>query len=570
MGFFFRKSTRLGPFRLNFSKSGIGASLGVKGARITATPRGLTYITVGTHGFYYRETLSRQNTGRVPPAETLASASKDTIASAGSSDLIDSSSEKLVQQLNARAKMFNPAWILYVAAIIPLFGLAFVPDIPAPPKLPEAAEDVSASRNENSVDEYAALTARYGEPDSILFAQVNPLAPISAGTAVYSAAHVKVVFVPNGCVEAYNQAVKVLADKSRKANFTKRQLKDAQKCQSSSTSGWRTVSYIDSSQNGSVSAAVAESLLNAIRTRRIEPPIVELVEIPASRKHSISQERNAEPATMRPEMRSSEVSRKAAERTKQEIKRAETSVLFFIAALLACTLSLLILGAIVHRHNTRKRLSRLLYELDAAEQHKFSVVLDTFGLLAQCHRIWRVEAESPTFDLKRNAGASSLVRRTIVSVTNLSPPRVETNIEVPCISMGPRQLYFLPDAILYRDENGYGAIQYSDFRLSQSLTRFIETNRPPSDARIVDHTWRYVNKDGGPDRRFNNNRQLPVLQLGVLVFTSSKGLNIQLHTSNAHHSVDVAARWGTRLQTGREAHRPRGQHPPLLPLADAP
>ena len=34
-----------------------------------------------------------------------------------------------------------------------------------------------------------------------------------------------------------------------------------------------------------------------------------------------------------------------------------------------------------------------------------------------------------------------------------------------------------------------------------------------------------------PDRRFKNNRKLPILQLGVLLFTSSRGLNLQLNTS---------------------------------------
>jgi len=64
MGYFFRRSAKFRPFRLNFSKSGIGASIGVKGARLTMTPRGTSYITVGSHGFYYRETLS--NRGRTP------------------------------------------------------------------------------------------------------------------------------------------------------------------------------------------------------------------------------------------------------------------------------------------------------------------------------------------------------------------------------------------------------------------------------------------------------------------------------------------------------------------------
>ncbi len=53
MGLNFRKSIKVGKFgRINISKSGIGASVGVKGARITKTAKGNT-----------RTTLSIPNTG---------------------------------------------------------------------------------------------------------------------------------------------------------------------------------------------------------------------------------------------------------------------------------------------------------------------------------------------------------------------------------------------------------------------------------------------------------------------------------------------------------------------------
>ena len=41
MGFRYRKSIKLGPFRLNFSKSGVVVSAGVKGARVGIGPRGV-------------------------------------------------------------------------------------------------------------------------------------------------------------------------------------------------------------------------------------------------------------------------------------------------------------------------------------------------------------------------------------------------------------------------------------------------------------------------------------------------------------------------------------------------
>jgi hypothetical protein len=122
MGLFFRRSTRVGPFRLNFSRSGVGASVGVKGARVTVTPRGTTYVTVGSHGLYYRKTLSNRGGPRPAhpsgptPSYPPVDLTKGVIASAGSSEFVDSSSEHLIQQLNERANMFNPAWILYVVA----------------------------------------------------------------------------------------------------------------------------------------------------------------------------------------------------------------------------------------------------------------------------------------------------------------------------------------------------------------------------------------------------------------------------------------------------------------------
>lgn len=46
MGFIFRKSIKLGPLRINFSKSGVGYSVGNKRIRRTKTSTGKTYNTI--------------------------------------------------------------------------------------------------------------------------------------------------------------------------------------------------------------------------------------------------------------------------------------------------------------------------------------------------------------------------------------------------------------------------------------------------------------------------------------------------------------------------------------------
>lgn len=58
MGFLFKKSIKVGPVRVNVSKSGVGVSAGVKGARIGINSKGKVYGSAGVKGLTYRTQLS--------------------------------------------------------------------------------------------------------------------------------------------------------------------------------------------------------------------------------------------------------------------------------------------------------------------------------------------------------------------------------------------------------------------------------------------------------------------------------------------------------------------------------
>src|SRR5437899_8275475 len=128
---------------------------------------------------------------------------------------------------------------------------------------------------------------------------------------------------------------------------------------------------------------------------------------------------------------------------------AEERELYFRLAPLLGSLGLFVTGIVVHRKNTEKRTSRLFYELDEAALQKFAIIQQALTHLSKSQQVWRVEGESATSDWKRHAGASALVRRTPISVGCSMPPRVETNIAIPCINLGKVRLFFLPDVILY-------------------------------------------------------------------------------------------------------------------------
>lgn len=70
MGFYLRKSFRAGPIRFNLSKSGIGVSAGVTGARLGMSSTGGAYVHGGRGGLYYRKSLgSGSGRGRAHAAE---------------------------------------------------------------------------------------------------------------------------------------------------------------------------------------------------------------------------------------------------------------------------------------------------------------------------------------------------------------------------------------------------------------------------------------------------------------------------------------------------------------------
>jgi hypothetical protein len=546
MGYFFRRSARIGPFRLNFSKSGIGASVGVKGARLTMTPRGTTYITVGRHGFYYRETLSNRGgsppgapapPALVPPTATRPS---DEIVTADVSDLVDSSSETLIQRLNERAKMLNPAWMLYAIAVAISVGAVVMFSTASERDLPDVTSPLSAERRSNTIDEYPTLVTHYGYPDSVLATEPLGIVPVRA--AYYSAAHIKVTFVPNGCVGAYEEAMQALAERSRYPALAKRATKSTARCVASANAEWAIVGYVDSAENGAISADIAKVRLDNSVSRKTSPPIIEIEGAPAS-KRANSRTPPKNQAQSKPDTQSNRQTWALVEQVRQDAESSDRWGLYSRSALLLAGLGLFGVGIVVHKKNTEKRTSRLFYELDETQQQKYSVIQQALAHLGKSHRTWRIEAKSTASDWKRNAGASTLVRRVPINVGTLSPPRVETNLAVPCINIGQVKLFFLPDVILYLERGTYGGIAYQDFRVEQCLTRFIEDEQVPADATVVDRTWRYVNKSGGPDRRFNNNVQLPVAQYGVLVLTSSRGLNIHLNTSNAQECLAFANCW---------------------------
>jgi hypothetical protein len=193
----------------------------------------------------------------------------------------------------------------------------------------------------------------------------------------------------------------------------------------------------------------------------------------------------------------------------------------------------------------------LMYDLGSDVENAFSKLSEAFEEVGDCQKMWNVDAAGSTSDWKRNAGASRLLARTNARFSFGVPAVIKTNVSVPCIMGGKQNIYFFPDIILITDKGRVGAVTYKELEVGWGSTIFIETEGVPRDSEVVGQTWRYVNKKGGPDKRFNNNRQIPEVRYQIMTLSSVKGLQKMLHLSKVvdRYAFDDALRSVTQLVT---------------------
>jgi hypothetical protein len=122
----------------------------------------------------------------------------------------------------------------------------------------------------------------------------------------------------------------------------------------------------------------------------------------------------------------------------------------------------------------------------------------------------------------------------------VGPAVVKTNVTVPSLHHARQSLYFLPDRVLIQEGRRFAEVDYTKLKVRSSSTRFIESGTRPRDGIQVDTTWKYVNKGGGPDKRFKDNPKLPIMQYGELELSSDAGLHLLWQMSRPEASTSIA------------------------------
>ena len=212
-------------------------------------------------------------------------------------------------------------------------------------------------------------------------------------------------------------------------------------------------------------------------------------------------------------------------------------LIFLIAAILSfrishstaiLLMSCSVIGYLLGRWiDSFRRTTVIYYDFETQVQQYYEQFVAAFNQISACNRVWHITSAGRIDGLalqKRNAGATMAYSRKQIKPIFGLPTVVKCNIDVPVLPLGKRSLYFFPDFLIMVDAKSVGGVNYENLSMEIEATRFIETESVPHDTQVVDKTWKHPNKNGGPDRRFSNNRQYPICAYESILFESGNGV----------------------------------------------
>lgn len=192
-----------------------------------------------------------------------------------------------------------------------------------------------------------------------------------------------------------------------------------------------------------------------------------------------------------------------------------------------------IIGIILKIYTLRTFTIPIEYEFDEESKKKYLEMKEKWMSLNNSKNLWQFVTTSSVKNKKVTAGAGALVDRKKIRIKEETPIFLKTPEKYVCLELNKETLYFLPDKLLIIKGVEAGAISYDNLTVNGGYDRFVEHEHVAKDAEIISHTWEKVNKNGTPDKRYKNNRQLPVCKYGEIILTSANDeMNIHLCCSN--------------------------------------
>jgi len=195
------------------------------------------------------------------------------------------------------------------------------------------------------------------------------------------------------------------------------------------------------------------------------------------------------------------------------------ALLFFISKIF------LIVGGIGLLIKIIMLFTRVKIDFDATEQGKllYNNMNDILIKLSKNKMVWAIN-ENKTM-------------RETVKISKKYPWYVSNVVNMHYVKLRNEKIYFTPGYLVVEKGGLAKGYSYNNIGITNTYDECREEGIKPSDAVVIGETYKYLTRDGMPDKRFSYNPKVPVCNYGCLFFDLPEK-DYELVYSNMNSGID--------------------------------
>ena len=111
---------------------------------------------------------------------------------------------------------------------------------------------------------------------------------------------------------------------------------------------------------------------------------------------------------------------------------------------------------------------------------------------------------------KENGSIKVIYERIPVKIRYKTPFYIHVNFKVLQVKLDDYTLVILPDHYIITNKSEVGIIETSNTMIRSENNPYAELDDVPEDTEVIYSTWQYVNKDSSKDKRYKDNKKVPI------------------------------------------------------------
>lgn len=132
---------------------------------------------------------------------------------------------------------------------------------------------------------------------------------------------------------------------------------------------------------------------------------------------------------------------------------------------------------------------------------------------------------------KENGSIKVIYERIPVKIRYKTPFYIHANFKVLQVKLDDYTLVILPDHYIITNKSEVGIIETSNTMIRSENNPYAELDDVPEDTEVIYSTWQYVNKDSSKDKRYKDNKKVPICNYRLIQLNFNTEYKILLLSS---------------------------------------